>query len=687
MSELDRFHAALRPSLRGISESEVRASLEGLESLLEAQPRHRTQLTINRLKFAGEKHGDFSFQPGVNVLRAGNDKGKSSILKLIQFCLTGKNDLKKDVDAWISEVELYFELDGEPHALLADKTGRPRGRLVRLTTIGGTEPGLDPLHGAAVLLEFKNGKQMQRELETFFNSAFGLRPLMGTQKSSRKDSDALLDSRTSYRAYFRGMYINQDLGYTALVTDGMPYGNLFMKVVGMLLGVRGIDAFFAVEARRAHLENLLAKEERYHRRLEESRRRRANGTSRRGRADGTTLQLPDLATLDEEIDRLERYIDELKIERTALYVRATSNDLDSRLAEVTEKLIAFDDIRQQTASHLRGAELDLSTAEQEEAELTTALESHRALAPIQPERCPVCETRIAERRTRATQQAGQCVLCHEDLPDEGGDTFESIVGQRLARARESIEEQRRRLDARRTDLEELGFRANQSLQLKTHLQTQLRSAHQKTADMDREIELETRYLGRLEAERENTARVVSDDTESDTAQLRRRKQILDAVLRHLRTMHADTNERMKQEFAERVQEFCTTIGFPGLEEIRFDAQLKPWVRQHGKVYAFDELSPGEKVRFVLAFYLALAIATAEDLETGAHPGLLLIDSPGKEEMVVRDFEAVVHLLRLIEDRHAANIQVIVSTSVPAVRNATGPDKQVFIDNDDDPLFG
>ena len=67
-------------------------------------------------------------------------------------------------------------------------------------------------------------------------------------------------------------------------------------------------------------------------------------------------------------------------------------------------------------------------------------------------------------------------------------------------------------------------------------------------------------------------------------------------------------------------------------------------------------------------------------------GLLLIDSPGKEEMVVKDFEAVVHLLSLVEERHARAIQVIVATSLPAVRGATAPEKQVFIANDDDPLF-
>lgn len=32
------------------------------------------------------------------------------------------------------------------------------------------------------------------------------------------------------------------------------------------------------------------------------------------------------------------------------------------------------------------------------------------------------------------------------------------------------------------------------------------------------------------------------------------------------------------------------------------------------------------------------------------------------------------------------MQVIVATSIRAAGNATGPDKQVFIDNDDEPLF-
>ena len=654
MTEIDDLYATLRPQLKGVTAKEFREALQGLDEALAASPRPRTQLTLRRLCFQGEKSGDFRFFPGVNVLRAGNDKGKSSILKLVHFCLTGRSELKKDVDSWIDEVQLYFELDGRPHAVEVHKRGRIRGRLLRLRPDLPEEPQM-----GEILLEWSSQKAMQSQLETFMNQAFGLRALMGTQKDSRKGSDALLDAPTSYRAYVRGLYINQDMGYTDLITDGIPYGNLFYKIVGMLLGMRGIDAFFAVEARLAHIENLLGKEERYHRRVEES------------------LGLRDLATLDEEIGKLERYIDELKVERTALFVRATSSDLDHRLTELTDRLVLLESARQQTHRSQKEAEADLLISEREIGELEAAIASRDILGPILPELWPFFELELTPEQRRAA----------EAQLKKRGDDFLAVAQERLAQAKRTLVTQRRTVERRRAELQELEFRTDQAAQQKRHLQAQLKSAHQGTAELDREIELETRYLGRLEAERESAARMVSQDgAGSSIKKLLKTKTLLDTVLRHLRIEDSHTNERIKQEFARRVLDYCVTIGFPGLEDITFDPQLKPRISQNGKVYNFDELSPGEKVRFVLAFYLALALFTAEE-KTGAHPGLLLIDSPGKEEMVAGDFEAVVNLLSQVEIHHAAKIQVVVATTIPAIRGATQISKQTFITDDDEPIFG
>lgn len=656
MSEIRHLHSLLGPELRDVSEEEFARALDGLEPILSASPRRRTQLELRRLRFHGEKKGDFRFFPGVNVIRAGNDKGKSSILKLIHFCLTGRNELKKDVDSWIDEVELYFELDGVPHAVEARKSRRPRGRLLRLP-----EDAREEIGAGETLSEWTSGKAMQRELESFFNQALGLRPLAGTQKDSRKDSDALLDSPTSYRAYFRGLYVTQDMGYVDLVTDGVPYGNLFMKIVGMLLGMEGIDAVFAVEARRAHVENRLAKEERYHRRME------------------ARLGLRDLATLDEEIARLERYVDERKVERAALVVRSTSEDLDRRLRDLGDRLVELDDARLRKALEAEATKREIDAEEEDAAELDALISAAEILGPVTPVRHPLYDVELTDEQSRRVKER----------MEKEGEALRRDAGERLRELRQALAARRRRLEGLRAETQELEFRADQTRQQMRHLQTQLKSAHRGTEEVEREIELETRYLGRLEAERELAARLVSSDDGADQriSELLARKRILDAVLRHLRTAHADVNERRKQEFARRVQEFCTTIGFPGLEDVTLDAQLRPRISQNHKVYDFDELSPGEKVRFVLAFYLALAIVTAEDLEVGAHPGLLLVDSPGKEEMVAGDFEAVVNLLSQIEGRHAGSIQVVVATSIPAIRGATQVSKQYFVADDDEPVFG
>jgi len=596
----------------------------------------------------------------VNVLRAGNDKGKSSILKLIQLCLTGKNELKRDVDGWIKQVELVFELDGVVHAVQVDKASRPQGRLLKLADPEGEGPSADQ-----TLLEFHNGSDMQRRLEKFFNQAFGLRPLRGTQKDSRKSSDALHESVTSYRAYFRGLSIPQDHGYVDLVTDGQGYGNLFMKIVGMLLGLRGIDAYFAIEAERALLEHQLANEQRYQQRTEKA------------------LGTPDLKSLSEEIERLQGYVDELKNKRTTQRLRSTSADLDKRLTDLTTTLLEADEERHQTALQLQEAEqaTSHSTAKVERLEATR----DRGLLGEEVSSCPACNVALDQRRRFPVAEADieHCGLCHEDLPSDRQQALEA----QLEEARQRLQEQQQLVQRLRRRLATTEGRARQLTQRKGQLQAQLRAAHQGTEEIEREVELESRFLGRLEAKLEASTQLSSAGEEGDEMeQQQTRKRVLDAVLSHLRSRDSEVNERLKHNFASRVEDFCKQIGFPGLETIELDSQLRPRIRQNGDEYVFEELSAGEKVRFVLAFYLALALITAEEPEAGGHPGLVLIDSPGKEEMVERDFAAVVELLRQIEQQHADAIQVIVATSVPAIAGATATDKQVFIKDDTQPLF-
>lgn len=659
---LDDLTASVIPTLEGFSADEVRKLLEEA-ALVFGRSHRRAQLTLKQLRFRGEKNGRFTFHPGVNVLRAGNNKGKSSILKLIKFCLTGKNELKPDVSAWISSIDLAFAIDDKLFAIHVDNATRPAGRLIQGT--------MDDLEAAddtvASVVSFNSAVAMKQGLEEFFSERFGLRTLVGTQKDSRKDSVELLDNKTGYMSYFQGLYVSQDSGYSDLVTEGHHFGNLYMKVVGMLLGYAGLDGVFALESKIAHVDNSLARQEVYKQQADAAKKTRT------------------LKQVEAELKESEDTFAKLKLERAGLLEQAASTELDRELNDLTTGILSADAELAAIATSLHTAEKDLEETERGILLLTEALASKQYLSPIRPQHCPVCEGAIRKPEPQA-HAPGTCLLCHNDVLPGADQKVLADIQARLSEVRQSKTQENKTVGDLRLELQSRRDSLSGLLGRKAQTQHRLRAARRGTEEVDRSLELAVRRLGRLEAERDTIARLLPDGGGVEVAALLRSKSVYTAALRHLRTAEASINEKMKGAFARRIREYCTIIGFPGLEDVTLDARLWPEIRQNGHACKFSDLAPGEKVRFVLAFYFALAIATAENAEFGAHPGLLLIDSPGKEEMVKKDFSEVVGLLKVIEKKHSASIQAIVATTLPAIRNATDRTKQVYKRSGDEPLF-
>jgi len=97
-------------------------------------------LVITRLKFSGEKNNgeeinyDQPFSTGLTVWIAQNGRGKSSIYRIIKYCLTGHNTLKPDVRKWLSEIKLEFRISSELYTVLVDKQSRvSEGGLFRMS--------------------------------------------------------------------------------------------------------------------------------------------------------------------------------------------------------------------------------------------------------------------------------------------------------------------------------------------------------------------------------------------------------------------------------------------------------------------------------------------------------------------------------------------------------------------------
>lgn len=659
----DDLVAALLVKLDGVAEPEVREVLKELELETKERPPKRAQLTLKRLRFAGERNGDLKFYPGVNVIRSGNLKGKTTILQLIQLCLTGSLKLKPDMSKWITLVDLDFDLDATSYTVHVDRTGpRPQGHLAS----GSMDV---PATDARERREFKNAKEMAATLENFFSEKLVLEVLHGTQKDSRKDSDALLINTTSYETYFKGLYINQDSGYLHLVTDTF-FSSQYTKIVGMLLGYRGLRPYFEADTKLALTKNELAKEEAHVRRNE--------AETAAGRSSDE---------ISKELEAATRKVDELKLKRAEALVRATSPDIDLRLARVTEDLVQAREGAALAQEELTDAERVRDADEAVVVALKDAIASKHHFSALAPHHCPVCETAITKSRTQVRQGKGQCLLCAEDVNPHSDKQMLALLHSRLSEAEGALKSKEAAFRSAKRGVQAANELAASLAQEKLRLQTQLRAAHTDGSLAEAQLEKEIRRVGKLEAEREEAQRVASRSaTDSKVAALSMKRRVLEALVSHLRTAHGLANEQVKLLFSARVLDYLTRCGVGNIESVRLDAQLKPELVQNGSTLGFSDLSAGEKLRFVLAFFFALAISPAEDIPAAAHPGLLLIDSPGKEEMVEKDFKAVVGLLRFIDEHHASQVQAIVATTYRDIRDAAPPERVRFIDNDEDFLF-
>lgn len=82
------------------------------------------------------------------------------------------------------------------------------------------------------------------------------------------------------------------------------------------------------------------------------------------------------------------------------------------------------------------------------------------------------------------------------------------------------------------------------------------------------------------------------------------------------------------------------------------------IKKGGAGTSFSKVTAGERLRLRLATAIAL-LRVGRRLGIGRHPGLLIIDSPGKEEVTKVNLEALLAELRKIAEE-MDGLQIIVA---------------------------
>ncbi len=96
------------------------------------------------------------------------------------------------------------------------------------------------------------------------------------------------------------------------------------------------------------------------------------------------------------------------------------------------------------------------------------------------------------------------------------------------------------------------------------------------------------------------------------------------------------------------------------------------LKKGGANTSFSKVTAGERLRLRLATAIAL-LRVGPRLGIGRHPGLLIIDSPGKEEVAKVNLEALLAELRKITDEMEGLQVIVAGTNVDEIVGVLGED--------------
>lgn len=646
----------------GVSVELVRDVLVGHGvSLLPVQPAQRA-LDIRRLSFAGNKVNTqwdgpfkktFEFGNGVTALITDeNLRGKSSVLELITWALRGSpRRLRADVKPWFERIELEYSVNGIPMAVVL--TRQDSGFVADILRADDS----DALHsylacGAPVdsvhfLASGLSEEEFDAQQDRLMLTLLSLEPMTNFQKYKGSDQGRPLVN--TWPAYFGGLYL-PSAGSEILLGDTV-FASLPARILQMFCNVPLMSTYIRLTTLTKQVKQ------------DESNRVRRTAEDSAARTEERTQLMEELARIEKELTALPSASGR-SYEAVAAQLREAELALVEAMSQNRAARTTFDD-----AKALRQAE-ERRTNSYRETELATLL-----FQGLMPKHCPRCEQAIGAQRSDLELSDHQCAVCTKEIPissnEESGyeGASEEEVGDGLEALRQAEEAAQRAAEAAREQVQLAQARVDE---LVADLNGASRSG-EFTVLMALQLE-EARLRGRLES-------LPNTDAEPAPSES---LLVLEAAVKELaevtRTAAFETFEALNKEIVALGRKF----GIDNLEKVELNRQGGMKVTTAGVESPFREVTGGERLRLRVAVVVAL-LRVGHRAGYGSHPGLILLDSPGSDELTIED-EAT--LLRELDSLKAElpRLQVVVASAEPTAVQGSIPEEGIYSSLDGSPLW-
>lgn len=637
----------------------VRQIVGGLNLTSDERAHPTPRLRVQRLRFVGEKTlkdgtrapiaYDQTFEPGVNVLLVpDNSVGKSSVFKTIKFALTGDDaDFDSDVRSWIQAVWLHFTIGEAPHTIHLQRIGDRLAGYVAAGNVGTSYPDLDA--SDVVTIARMAGVEAVRDgLHRFFLDRFGLDQL-GWTDSTKGVAE---ERRITWRTFFQALTIPDSSEQYLLVSDKNAMGNQEGLLLSVLLGLYLAQPIneLLIESQKTRSETKVSEEERQ-------------------RAEAEAMELEgQRGQLEAE---LQRIIQVQEARRGALAANPDARHLQELIFRQGERIAE--------RSHLQRQRDELTTQVQRERSRARSIRETAELqlhfTGLAVAVCPNCDLDVDPAAVERERSQHHCRLCGKEAHAASLEDVEALI-------------------AEAADIE---ARANGAAGMRDGLSAQLRQIEQEIVRLDSEVQSAKTVLQLGPAYVLPTAEEQArrDELLQDMGALRARIAIAHATAARSKAgggdaeLRAEVQRRVRsalQEDAGRLnapvldrlndltQDMVTRIGAESISDLTCSPVGTLSLQKNGVQVRFSRVNnPGERLRIKLAFFIAM-MRLGRVKGAGRHPGFLMIDQPGSDEIVDADFEALARVLCEIDEQFAEEVQVLCFTARPQFAAATASEK-------------
>ena len=292
---------------------------------------------------------------------------------------------------------------------------------------------------------------------------------------------------------------------------------------------------------------------------------------------------------------------------------------------------------------------------------------------LSPRHCPRCEQKIEAQRTVKEETDHECSVCTRPFPEAANDTGDEGEAEEIGDALEAL---RAAEDAARDSAEAAAASVADARDQVERLAAELAGAS-RSDEFTNRLELQLRQA-RLEG---RIASVPEGPVELEPSESLR---VIEAATEVLTQATGEAAKEMFEELNAEILALGQKFGINNLESIELNRQGGMRVTTAGVSVPFTRTTGGERLRLRVATVVALLRVGAR-AGVGSHPGLLLLDSPGSDELTVHDEATLLEELDSLK-AELPGLQVVIASAEPAAVQGHVPEQNIYSSLDGRPLW-